>query len=354
MRQSPSSRSSLPAHVSVECAFCGYQIPTTPVPSEAGVLCCSEHCRDAYEAGDEPFAGRVGFKRFSTGVAALDDLLPQGIPANSFVLLAGEEGIRHRGLQTELVWRALRRGEPAVVISFVDPPIAVVEHFFTFGWNVLPYLESGQLQVVDCFTSRLREEHRSPEHQVPWNEFLRGALEEAVTVVRDTGDLRETENRLHECLVAREMVGTGLVVVDSLNEVEIQGQGHETEQFVKEIRGDVCARKFVPIFASTTGTEDRKFAREHAYLFDGIVQMRRNDSLVEGAWLKELGIRKMDGVPYRPHWVAYENTGRGGFRTFDPETEFASMYGYRPGQSGPPEQSRRSQPPRQPPQSPQQ
>jgi len=250
------------------------------------------------------------------------------------VLLAAEEGIRHRSLQTELVWRTLQRGESAIVVSFVDAPVTVFEHFFAFGWNVLPYLESGHLQVVDCFTRLLREKHQTVDHEVAWNEYLRDAFTEAVTVVREPGDLGVVEDCLHERLADLELLGTGLVVVDSLNEIERQGRGFETGQFIKEVRGDVCARRYVPLFASTTSSgEDDGFAREHAYLFDGIVRMRRNDSRLADAWLKELGVRKMDGVPYRPHWTAYESLGRRGFQPFAPETEFASVYGYRPRQA---------------------
>lgn len=318
------------------CAFCGYDVPTAPVRGSDGTVYCSEGCREAREAGDEPFAGRFGFKQYTPGVAALDALVPWGIPANSFVLLAGDEGIRHRGLQTELVWRALTRGEPAIVITFVDSPVAVLEHFLTFGWNVLPYVESGDLHIIDCYTNRLREEHRTPNQQVAWNAHLLEFLDGNVTAVRDTTNFRAMEGRLHDRLEAMEMVGSGLVVVDSLNEVERQGQPLETEQFVKEVRGDVCNRKYVPIFASTTRTQEGRFAREHAYLFDGIVDMHRTDSLVNGAWVKQLSIRKMDGVKYRPHWVTYETTGKTGFRLFDPETEFTATYGHPPTGGQPP------------------
>ena len=318
---------SSPAVERSTCVFCGYEVSSAPIWSSSGALCCSERCRDAYEAGNEPFTIRENFKQFSTGISALDSLLPEGIPANSFVLLTGENGIRHRGLQTELLWRTLVSGEPAIIITFVDPPIAIVEHFLTFGWNVLPYLESGDLQIIDCFTSRLREEHQTPEHQAAWNEFLGGFLEKPVEVVRDPGNLKAVEDTLHDHLEAADMTGTGIAVIDSLNEVKIQGRELETEMFIKEIRGDVCSRKFVPLFASVTSTENDQPTRDYTYLFDGIVEMRRTESHIDSIRLKQLGIKKMDGVLYRPQWVNYVIDGPGGFRTFDPRSELTSVYG---------------------------
>jgi len=308
------------------CAFCGYGLPRAPVRDESGRSYCTDRCRDAHRAGTDPFVGRHGYKQVATGVPVLDALLPAGIPANSFVLLAGEGGIRHRGLQTELLWRTLTRGEPVIVITFVDPPVAIVEHFLTFGWNVLPFLQSGDLRILDCFTTRLREEHQTPEHQVDWNDHLTGFLDDVVTVLHDTTDFRSIEDGLHSLLEELTMRGEGMVVLDSLDEAEIQGHESEIDQFIKEIRGDVCSRRFVPIFTSTTAGETRRTTADLAYLFDGIIEMRRDDSLVPDVPLKQLSVRKMDGVLYHPDWVTYEQTG-GGFRIFDPQSDLATVYG---------------------------
>ncbi len=302
------------------CGFCGFQIPSESFDGPAGTAFCSERCRQSHADRESPFAGRFGFKQYSLGVSALDALLPWGIPANSFVLLTGHEGIRHRGLQTELVWRALTRGEAGIIVTYVDPPVAIVDHFLTFGWNVLPFLESEQLQIIDCFTHRLREDHRSPSHQVEWNDFVDRFLQEPVTVISDPTNLRSVETNLHETLRQNDMIGSGIVVLDSLNEIEVQGVQHGTEQFIKEVRGDICNRNFVPIFASATQSTTEEFAQEHAYLFDGIIDMRRTESLIPGARIKQLSIRKMDGVRYRPQWVPYEHTGHG-FEIYDPQHE---------------------------------
>jgi KaiC/GvpD/RAD55 family RecA-like ATPase len=312
------------------CQFCGYEITGTPHrTSDLGF--CSERCRNSFDSGQEPFVGRTGFKYFRTGVSAMDALLPDGVPANSFVLLTGTGGIRHRGIQTELLWRALTRGEPAIVMTYVDPPIAIVEHFLTFGWNVLPYLESGRLQIIDCFTSRLRKEHQSPTHQTDWNEFLTGFLDGSVSRIHETGNLEYVEDSLHTQLEEMDMLGTGIVVIDSLNEVEIQGHESETEQLIKEVRADVCTRKFVPIFTSVTSSENDPFARDYRYLFDGIVEMRADESF--GVRLRQLGVQKMDGVPFRPHWVTYETMGQAGFQVVDPNELLAATHGVPAGNS---------------------
>lgn len=303
-----------------QCDFCGYGLPRSSIVSESdgAHAFCSEGCRSAFEAGERPFVGRHAYKRRSTGVTALDALLPWGLPANSFVLLSGAPGIRHRELQTELLWRTLQRGEPAIIVSLVDPPVAIVEEFLELGWNVLPYIESEQLMIVDCFTSRLREDHQSPDPQTEWNEHLRPRIDPVVTSVDAPTDMRAIENRLLQARETLDMTGTGIIVIDSLNELETQGQEHQTRQFLAEIRAEVCKRLSIPIFASVTTSVEESYSLEHSYFFDGIVDMQRAEELMPGVRIKRLSVRKMDGVGYLPHWVAYENFGDG-FVLFDPD-----------------------------------
>jgi len=113
---------------------------------------CSATCRDALETADRVFTEYHGFNRLTTGVSALDSGLPQGVPRNSFVLLTDLAGTRSEAIQAELVWRALQRGEPVVYMSFLEPPVSVVQEFVTLEWNVLPSLEAGDMQIIDCFT----------------------------------------------------------------------------------------------------------------------------------------------------------------------------------------------------------
>lgn len=301
-----------------QCDFCGYEVPESSVVSgdDSPYTFCSAGCRSAFDDGDTSFVGRRAYTRRSTGVSALDALLPWGLPANSFVLLSGAPGIRHRELQTELIWRTLSRGEPAVLVSLVDPPIGIVDEFLSLGWNVLPYLESENLQIVDCFTSRLREDHQSPVRETEWNAHLRPRIEPIVTRVDEPTDMRAIENRLLEAMDAVDMNGTGIVVIDSLNELETQGQKHRARQFLQEVRAEVCKRLFVPLFAGATTSVEDSYSLEHSYFFDGIIDMRRNEDLVPSIRLKELSIQKMDGVSYLPDWVTYENFGDG-FVIFD-------------------------------------
>ncbi|WP_423743498.1 ATPase domain-containing protein (plasmid) [Haladaptatus sp. SPP-AMP-3] len=307
------------------CDFCRLPCPEIPVPLEYGDTTyefCSRTCRDEMRRSDRVFTTYHGFRQINTGVSALDDHLPEGLPRNSFVLLSGEGGTRDNAIQSELVWRTLRRGEPAIVVSFTEPPISVIEQFLSLEWNVLPYLESGLLHVLDCFTYRVGDRDRMFTRMDEWNQFLHRIVASATTTVRDPSDTSELQNKLDNCLESLAMSDTGVVAIDSLTEFGSLVQPVQAYDFVKDIRADVCKGRFVIVFAGATFTgEEDAFPHDMAYVIDGLIDLQLNGSIIEDVLIKRVRIRKMNGVLTIPEWVAYEYTGGNGLVTFDPMEE---------------------------------
>ncbi|WP_231186259.1 ATPase domain-containing protein [Haladaptatus sp. DYF46] len=307
------------------CDFCRLPCPEESVQLAYGDTTyefCSNTCRDEMRTSDRVFTTYHGFRQLNTGVSALDDHLPEGLPRNSFVLLSGEGGTRDNAIETELVWRTLQRGEPAVVVSLTEPPISVVEQFLSLEWNVLPYLEVGLLHVLDCFTYRVSDRDRMFTRMDEWNQYLHRVTASATTTVRDPGDTSELQNKLDNCLESLSMSDTGIVVIDSLTEFGTLVQPVQAYDFVKDVRADVCKGRFVPVFAGATFTgEEDVFPHDMGYVIDGLVDLQLNGSLVEDVLIKRVRIRKMNGVLTIPEWVAYEYTGGDGLVSFDPIEE---------------------------------
>jgi KaiC/GvpD/RAD55 family RecA-like ATPase len=304
------------------CDYCRLPIPGERLTQDHdGVTYefCSRACRDAVENADCVFTQFHGFRRMNTGVSVLDASLPQGIPRNSFVLLTDLAGTRTEAIQAELVWRALQRGEPVVYMSFLEPPVSVVQEFITLEWNVLPSLEAGDLQIVDCFSYRVDDRDRMYERMNDWNSHLWDITEDATETVRDPTNIGQLQNRLDNALEAVDGHDRGLVVIDSLTELGSLVQPVRAYNFVKDIRADVCKGRFVPVFAGATVTSDvEEFPHDLGYMVDGIVEMRLNEDLIEGALVKQLRVRKMNGVLTYPEWEVYEYTAGEGIVTFDP------------------------------------
>lgn len=308
------------------CPHCQYPIADEPVQGTDDTTgpFCSAACRDA--AAEDKFVRDSSYKRFTTGVEPLDTLVPRGIPSDAFVLLTGDEGTRRAELTTELVWRALTRGEPAVIVAFNNPPTAVLERFFALDWNVLPHLEMDRLRIVDCFTHRLEDRDAFENTRNDWGQFVGDVAEDSVVAVRDPSDVREVANALNRALDDLEMTETGVVVVDSIDEIDTLIQDRVIHNFVKDVRATVCKARFVPMFASATTSGDRAYPIDDEYVFDGIVDLRLADHVVPGTRLTQLGIRKLIGAQFVPQWETYAVRPERGLFSFDPATESADVF----------------------------
>jgi KaiC/GvpD/RAD55 family RecA-like ATPase len=307
------------------CDYCRLPIPAGAVTMDQdGVTYkfCSETCHEAISTADRVFTEYHGFRRLGTGVSALDSSLPEGIPRNSFVMLTDLAGTRREALQAELVWRALQRGEPVVLMSFLEPPVSVIQEFVSLEWNVLPSIEDGNLHILDCFTYRVDDRDRMQDRMSTWNAHLQKVAEQSTTTVRDPSDVSQLENRLDGVLEEMDMQDRGIVVIDTLTELGSLVQPVQAYSFVKNVRADVCKGRFVPIFASATLTgEGDGFPHDLGYMVDGIVEMRLNEELVQGALVKQIRTRKMSGVLTFPEWQSYEYTAGQGIVTFDPQEQ---------------------------------
>ncbi|WP_435196969.1 RAD55 family ATPase [Natronomonas sp. EA1] len=322
---SPGEERGEPDEGSDRCDFCRMPMPLEPVEitvDGSDYECCSEACRDALVASEYVFTEYHGHRRVKPGVSAMDASLPQGFPRNAFVLVSGQPGVRDRAVGAEIVWRTLERGEPVVFVTFQEPPGSIVQQFLTLEWNVLPYLENGLFHIVDCFTYRVADRDRMYDRMDEWNKHLNSVAKQATTTIRDPSDLGEVQNKLDNAMEAREMIDTGMVIIDSLTELGTLVQPVQAYNFVKDVRADICKGRFVPIFAGATLAGDPDaFPHDLVYVVDGLIELRLTDELVPDTLLKQARIRKLNGVLVIPEWHTYEYTAGTGMVLFDPEEE---------------------------------
>jgi KaiC/GvpD/RAD55 family RecA-like ATPase len=309
------------------CDFCRLPIPVEPIGADyEGVAYefCSEGCRAALADSERVFATYHGYRTVRPGLAAMDASLPEGMPRNAFVLLSGASGTRDRAVRAELAWRALRRGERVVLVSFLETPLSVVQEFVQLEWNVLPYLETGRLRLLDCFSSQLAGA-AATERLSAFNEHVNGVVREATTTVQSPTDLALVRSRLDDCLSGLGPDDPAIVVIDSLTELGSLVQPVRAYDFVKRVRAEVAKARFVPVIAGATrGGDAEKFPHDLEYMVDGIVDLRFVDDVVPNTLIKQLRVRKMAGVLIVPEWHTYEYTAGTGQVVFDPEEEAAS------------------------------
>jgi len=242
-------------------------------------------------------------KSIVTGIAALDKVLPKGIPRNSLTILAGELGTGKSVLMEELLWSLLRRKEPCIFVSYEGPPIAVEQDMESLGWDIAPYLESGQLRFLDCFSFRM-EPVQTPPH---------------AHYVKDPKDLRSVTASLFNMMEEMKMLGRGAVFVDSLTEMftlvqEERPLVYHVLDGVKSWRAKGPKERLVPFFCSHH-TPLRAYADLDDLLFyvvDGIIDIRFNPGFADrGLLVKQFRVRKMKGAPHETYWVTFSVSQKG-------------------------------------------
>lgn len=308
------------------CDFCRLPIPGQPIRTMVGqdeYTFCTQACQDELDRLDSVSTAFHGSRKVHLGISGLDRYLPQGIPRNSFILLSGEPGTRKDALGVELVWRTLQRGEPAVVVSFTEPPISVVQRFLDLGWNVFPALENDRLRIVDCFTPRIDHVDRFRRQLNYWNRHLSTVTEPRTATVNDPSDPAEIRNKIENVTGALDMVDQGIVSIDSLTEFGTLVQPIRAYDFVKDLRAHVAKARFVPLVAGATITTDEatEFPHDLAYVVDGIVELALADSIINDTLIRRVRVRKMNGVLAITEWTAFEYTSDRGMVPFDPVEE---------------------------------
>jgi circadian clock protein KaiC len=81
-----------------------------------------------------------------TGVSGLDEVMRGGIPTGTSLLVSGEAGTGKTTLGLQFVFRAAAEpGERGAYFSYEQPPEQLIASARTFGWDVRPLVERGQL-----------------------------------------------------------------------------------------------------------------------------------------------------------------------------------------------------------------
>jgi len=89
-----------------------------------------------------------GASRCKTGIAKLDDLLGEGIPRGSSLLVAGVAGTGKTLLLLEFVYRGARAGEKGIIFSFEETAERLLATARGLGWELEQEIERGMVEIV--------------------------------------------------------------------------------------------------------------------------------------------------------------------------------------------------------------
>ena len=85
--------------------------------------------------------------RISTGVKGLDDITNGGLPAGGSTLVLGPSGCGKTALALRFIMQGLENGERGLYVTFQETPTQLVRKAASFGWDLKPHIDSGQLKI---------------------------------------------------------------------------------------------------------------------------------------------------------------------------------------------------------------
>jgi len=86
-------------------------------------------------------------KKFKTGIPGFDELLKEGIPTGSSVLVEGGPGSGKTIFCLQIAYNACKRGFKALYMSFEEPEYRLRSHMKNFGWDSEKYEKKGLLLI---------------------------------------------------------------------------------------------------------------------------------------------------------------------------------------------------------------
>lgn len=102
----------------------------------------AETLEERGKAQGDDAAGRI-----PTGVRGLDDMTHGGLPAGGSSLVLGPSGCGKTALALRFIAQGLETGERCLYITFQETPSQLMRKAASFGWDLKPYTESGQLKI---------------------------------------------------------------------------------------------------------------------------------------------------------------------------------------------------------------
>jgi circadian clock protein KaiC len=87
-------------------------------------------------------------KRMRTGVSRLDEILGEGIPLGSSLLVAGVAGTGKTLLLLEFIYRGALAGEKGLIVSFEETEERILAVGREFGWDLDAQIAAGMIEIL--------------------------------------------------------------------------------------------------------------------------------------------------------------------------------------------------------------
>ncbi len=226
----------------------------------------------------------VFLKRFNSTTGPFDDLfkLTGGElrpPATLMIMSDSGAGSTTMGLQ--LLYRDLKRGKFCGLLSYDAFPSEITRRMRNMGWDITPYLQTGQLKILDCYSALAGVE---------------GSL------IRDPTDF--TEVSIQVTGMIEKAKGPVTMLLDSVTPIFNSSAAKDCINFLQVLGAKLKNSGGIFIFTATKGSIPEEARSKIEALADGVIEL----NLVKKAKTlsRSLLVKKMAGGQTSPVETGFE------------------------------------------------
>ncbi|MEM2112043.1 MAG: ATPase domain-containing protein [Candidatus Bathyarchaeia archaeon] len=93
-------------------------------------------------------------RRVRTGIDGLDELIEDGFPADSIILVAGTPGAGKTTFAAQFLLQGAMISEKGLYVSFAETKNILLRNLLRFGWDFAELERKGQVAVLDLSTTK--------------------------------------------------------------------------------------------------------------------------------------------------------------------------------------------------------
>ncbi len=193
------------------------------------------------------------------------------------LMIIGDPGAGTSTLGMELLHRDLAAGKHCGLLSYDSFPSEIKRKMRDMGWDITPYLEKGQMEILDCYSALAGVE---------------GAP------VRDPTDFTEVSIQVTR-LIEGAAKGPSTILLDSVTPIFNSASAKDCINFLQVIGAKIKNNGGMFIFTATRGSIPEEASSKIESLADGVVELsmaRRAKSLARFLQVKKISGRQTSSV----------------------------------------------------------
>lgn len=171
----------------------------------------------------------------SSGIEELDKILDGGFLEGQVIVVAGNPGSGKTTFGAQFLYDGLRKGEPGIFVSFVEPKEDFMKYMGLIGFDFAGYEEEGKFLFIEALTMKDADALNALIENVSRESLRLGAKRlvlDSISALKTAFSKRDIRAYLHNALlkVLKALRLTALLIVDMPYGARIIGYG--VEEFI--------------------------------------------------------------------------------------------------------------------------